>query len=287
MVLGLFLFSSATISQSQPDTLLIASYDVHWKGLRIMTIDSRSEISDDHYSQAITMRTRGLLKLFVDGRIVASSEGRLGKNATLFPEKYESEGQWDEDYYLRRISYNSDGTPSEIVIDMPEDWLDREPVPEELQHALDPLSLIIYAISDPWNLITNAANDTRDENPSGQMTSFDGLQSMAYQLTCDATPGKVKKRRRTIYEGPAYLCIFTGQQTAGYLRDGDDDKNSDEDEIEIRTIQIWLVPTLDSGQFIPVIIEMKSSRGKIKIFLKEFNQELSLEYDGEIGRLSP
>ena len=189
MVLGLFLFSNATLSQSQPDALLIASYDVHWKGLRIMTIDSRTEINDNHYSQAISIRTRGLLKLFVDGRTVASSEGRLGENGTLFPEKYESEGQWDEDYFLRRMSYNSDGTPSKIVIDMPEDWLDREPVPAELQHALDPLSLIIYAISDPWNLITNDANDTGDENPDDQLR-WPPVYGLPAHMRCHARQGK-------------------------------------------------------------------------------------------------
>lgn len=248
-----------------------AQYKIYWKGFKVMTVDALTELSDGHYRQAMEMRVSGMLDLFTDGRTrVVARGGREGDQ--FVPRFYASRSLWDGDIYARVIQYEDGNAVPAIAMDIPQEWLEREAVPDALQANPDPLSLILLATTDPWGLTgAQGAGETIT------LGTFDGLRSYDYQLSCEDGFHNYSSGRDVPYEGRALKCSLSGRQTGGFRIREEHEREEEEDEggrLEDQVITLWLARIEGASLYMPIRIDMESRRGNARILLREINRPL-------------
>lgn len=245
-------------------------YDIYWKGFRVFTLSSNIRIDQRGYRHKSTMETRGVLRLFVRGRSETLSAGRLRRGGReLEARDFLTSGKWNGDVYSRELRFRADGRMRSLDVDMPEEWMNREPVPRRLQRGPDPQSLITWALTDPWGIIGRG----RDLE-AGPFNSFDGIRAIKYMINCEAETRMIDTPR-TFFEGEVNICVLTGKQVAGFWRGDDDTATDEEREYTDQTMTFWLArPAGRSDVYVPVRLDILSRRGLVHAYLKESSVEL-------------
>lgn len=258
--------------QAEP-TGFSASYDIYWKGIRIFTARTNARVGEAGYDHGVSIRTRGILRWFLKAHGEAQASGTRDGRGNLKPASYAARSQWNKKIYSRTVTFAPDGAADRVLVRLPgEPDGEWEPVPDDLMHGPDPLSLLVAAADGLWGMAQGKADKVT-------LRSFDGVRVMEYVVACPDTE-ILKKKRRSIFAGPAIRCVVEGEQLAGFWRDLDENQTSREEEAEDgaevdRRVTLWLAQDSRSALYLPVRMEIRSTRGKLKVFLTETDAELN------------
>jgi Protein of unknown function (DUF3108) len=281
-----------------------ATYDIYWTGLRVFTAESTVSFDDESYTHLVNMRSRGMLKVFVDAEMSIASRGQRSAGQIL-PVEYTSDSIWNDKIYARSVAFDESGhgqlTRNIVPQDDDDDGSYREAVPDDLAIGPDPLGLLAGIVLDHADAFTKTGESRVT------FTSFDGVRSIEYEATCQLDENPLTPSGRSVYAGGAVRCSLDGRQTGGFWKPGENNEasartqrrgargggrggrsggrgargdNSGEDEERITSIDIWFASSADGRYHLPVRME---ARGTIDldIYLAETN--LTLQSPGTLS----
>lgn len=230
-----------------------ASYTAYWSGFSIASMDASLELGADAYRVAATMRTTGLLAVFVRGEQITTVEGRIRPAATplaLEPERFLMEGRWRDS--LRRVAMRWSGPNPEVLALLPANQEEREPVPPELQRGtVDTLTALAA-------LIRLAATENRCD---GSAQVFDGRRRSDFNAVTERVE-TLEPHRWSGFSGRALRCRFEGRQVAGFWKQQDR-----EEAARPRGGTAWLASPGPGLPMIPVRIEADSAWGTVYVHM--------------------
>ncbi|WP_158742607.1 DUF3108 domain-containing protein [Acidisphaera sp. L21] len=197
----------AASAQPAPFTLTYATY-VH--GLNAMNMEAVVALTAQHYQLQLSYRLTGLVGTLFSGQATSTVDGQFRGN-TPVPSRMVSTGVFRGKHRVTAIEWK-DGNPviTQLIPPVEEE---REPVPVADQaHTIDALSAMA------WLFHQVAATGRCD----GAFTTFDGrrLSDLRAQTVGEEV---LAPTTRSSFQGPALRCDFEGHQTAGFLRDTDQD----------------------------------------------------------------
>lgn len=267
----IFLFGSLMVSQNgfaaqdASSTQLISSYDLYWKGIRVVTADSTLSLTETTFNHQMTWRTRGMLRWFVKGKTNAQSSGALGDNFSPLVDTYSSNGKWGKRTFERTVNYDAGGSGTLISITDP--WgeeNEREPVPEGLDVGPDPVTLALLLMKVPTAINNNDNALT--------LTSYDGMRSMAYDITCNETLKPLRKTGHSPYRGAAKECIIKARQTGGFSKAPREE--GEKDPRENHGMSLLFQKLSNKNLYIPIQGTFTTGNGTLKLYLTTTNQPL-------------
>jgi hypothetical protein len=218
-----------------------AAYRVTWLGLLVAegTIAARTDA--DGYVVAYSFGTAGFLRVLADAQAAAEARGRLaGDRAT--PRSFVADGRWRDHTHRSRLDFNPDGTIATMQVDA--DDADREPVPQALRQAPDPLSLAVEAA------LGAAAGRTLDGR------SFDGRRAAEARLACGGLEAVSDGTGRP--DVPALRCEMTARLVAGASR-----RYRGRSTRLDGPITVWLEPAVVPGVAWPIRVDAPTTWGHV------------------------
>jgi hypothetical protein len=161
---------------------------------------------------------------------------------------------WRDNERSWAVAFDADGRAVEVEVPA-DDQLDRDPVPEELQVAPDPLALLLAAIDSAAPGVAMSGN------------SFDGRRVLRFDLDCaptmvaftDVPPGAAAAAERE-----ALACTVGGELIAGGSRRWRDREHDDEDR---KPATVWLSEGIVEGHLWPVRVVGESRYGTVTVDL--------------------
>lgn len=242
-----------TTAAAAPAGPVQASYTAYWSGLSIAAMDASLDLGAETYRVAATMRTLGMLALFVRGEQVTLVEGRVQPGATplaLQPSRFSMEGTWRST--LRRVAMSWTGGQPEVLALLPANQEEREPVPPELQRGtVDTLTALAA-------LVRQAATSNRCD---GAAQVFDGRRRSDFTATTEGME-TLEAHRWSGFAGPALRCRFEGRQVAGFWKQQDR-----EEAARPRGGLAWFASPGPGLPMIPVRIEADSTWGTVYVHM--------------------
>ena len=268
--------SFATQETSPPtQNQLITNYDLYWKGIRVVTADSTLTIKPETYDHQMTWRTRGMLSWFVKGKTNANARGLLNANFSPQAEHYSSDGKWGKRTFERSVVYGTDGKGSLASITDP--WGDeneREPVPEGLDVGPDPVTLALLLMKIPVDL--------GQDQDTLTLTSYDGIRSMAYDVTCKEALQPLRNTGHSTYRGLAKECIIKARQTGGFSTAPREEE--EKDPREDHGMSLLFQKLVGENLYVPVQGTFTTRDGTLKLYLTAINKPIQ-EIEPEIKAL--
>lgn len=230
-----------------------ASYAAYWSGFSIATMDASLELGAEAYRVEATMRTAGLLAMFVRGEQVTLAEGRIEPAKTplaLRPQRFLMEGRWRD--RLRRVALAWAGERPEVLALLPANQEEREPVPPELQHGtVDTLTALAA-------LVRLVALENRCD---GAAQVFDGRRRSDFTAVTEGME-TLEPHRWSGFSGPALRCRFEGRQIAGFWKEQDRAEAA-----KPRGGTAWFASPGPGLPVIPVRIEADSAWGTVYVHM--------------------
>ncbi|MGY8985254.1 MAG: DUF3108 domain-containing protein [Sphingomonadales bacterium] len=272
-------FAATSLADRTSSATIKTAYDIYWKGIRVFTIKSETELLEDSYSHESHMRSRGVLALFLKTNMNLEARGINSSDGIAQAEFYRSYSIWNKNIYEREVHFGPDGFASKVMVNIPDDNDEegyREEVAAEFQISPDPLSLFIGLMKNHHNIISRKSKSTT-------LSSFDGSRSMKYVSNCSFPEDNLKYTRKSDFKGQAHYCEIKLKQTGGFWHGDEDetDKARNEDE-EQKPLKVWFGKT-EGGFLLPVKMEFKSGRGTLKIYLKDLNRKfLSIDTSQDV-----
>lgn len=180
------------------------SYEMYMLGLTLGHVDVSARINGANYVAQSTLDTKGLISIFWQAHIEASSNGQLA-TAGMHPAQYAAMSRHGAKLQNVTVNYNHDG-PTEVISDPPYN-LNKYPVTEEQRRAtVDPLSAMLYVATG----ITASTT-----NPCGTIAPvYDGRRRYDIQLSYERTENV--ELNNHAYKGPALICQIKYVQIAGF-----------------------------------------------------------------------
>jgi Protein of unknown function (DUF3108) len=244
-LLTLILVPGAARAQTER---LLAGYEIAWQGLEIAAFEADLATEPERYQLSYRARTTGLLGWLFPFVSEGSSEGARSA-AQAMPQRYRAGSTRRDESRSWAVTFDTDGRAIEIELPQ-QDLADREPVPEELRVAPDPLALMLGAIG-------RAA-------PGVRLTgmSFDGKRAVRYELACaqELAPVPDKPPAAAAAGQDALACTVDGELAAGASRRWG--KRSMRNE-ERDPATVWLARGLAGSGFWPVLVEAQTRYGEV------------------------
>jgi hypothetical protein len=242
----------------QAQDRLFAGYAIDWEGLHIGAFEAILERAPGRYQLSYEARAEGMIGWLFPFVSHGSSEGARSA-AQIMPERYQV-GSRGRDYD-RSWAVAFDGDGRAVVAAVPEDeLLDREPVPDALQVAPDPLALMLDAI-------TQAAPGVRSTG-----NSFDGKRALRFALDCAPAMvalTDVPAGAAAAAEHDALACTVDGELVGGAsrrwrgrtMRDG-----------EREPATVWLRGGILDGSLWPVRVVAETRYGTVTAHLVQLER---------------
>jgi hypothetical protein len=220
-----------------------ASWLVHWGGLEIGALDADARLLDGAYRLSLSAESRGLLAWLVDLQSRVEAEGALDDDGVI-PARYRVDSRWNRSERRTRLRFDAAGRMAALAVD-PEPGDEREPVPEDLRRAPDPLSAFLRAVRAVMG----------DPGRAHGFTSYDGARAAAFTVAC---PVRAEVTHGIELPAEALVCEVTGEQTGGRHRRFGDSR------IDAPS-RVWLVPA--GGIAVPVRAEVPTTLGRVIVRL--------------------
>lgn len=245
---------------AQAQDRVFASYAIDWQGLHIGAFDARLLTEPGRYELSFEARTEGLIGWLFPFVSRGSSMGTRTAGE-IMPERFQGDSAWRDNTRLWVVAFDEGGRAVEI--DAPEDdEHDRDPVPEALQVAPDPLALLLRAI------VTAAPGVQLSGN------SFDGRRVISSELDCaptmvalaDVPPGAAAAAERE-----ALACTVAGHLVAGGSRRWREREEGADEEHKPATV--WLSEGIVEGSLWPVRVVGESRYGTVTARLVALNPD--------------
>lgn len=210
-----------------------AVYAFSWAGLDVGRLEVRLEADAAGYRAGWEADTTGLAGTLFPFTSQGTAEGRRDGDRFL-PDRYDGSSAWGDGGSRWHVRFAPDGRATQVELP-PEEVARREPVPDALQVAPDPASLLLGAIEQ-------AGPGVRLD---GQ--SFDGRRAMRVELACaDAKSGA---------ELP---CTVSGRLLAGASRQGRPPSG-----VEREPWRVWLRGGVHGEGLWPVRLEAPTRFGTV------------------------
>jgi hypothetical protein len=174
-------------------------------GLGLGNVDMDAKFTGDKYHVTSNLETKGVVNVFWQSQIQATSSGKLTKT-TMQPQSYDSFYTGHKANHQEVALTYENGDPVRLYANPTYPTTGYEVKPEEKKGTFDPLSAVIHIASGV---------DADPGNPCGVKTAvFDGRRRYNVNMT------KVKpvdiKMDNGLYKGPALLCQIDYKQISGY-----------------------------------------------------------------------
>ena len=226
---------------------LTAHYSIEWLGLVVGEVAWSLSSTADAYGFAMTARSAGTARTFVDVTSQVEATGLLCA-ASACARQYQSRTKVRNGEYRRHVRYDSDGKANLVEFVVPEDGWGREraPVPQEQQIGPDPVGamLALMARAQPGRTATGR--------------SFDGKQVVHYRLSCPAALSAVPASSNAVpHEGAGYACSLKADVVAGRALS----EEAEESYRDRPAVTIWMAAMPTAGQLIPLQFAYKSRLG--------------------------
>lgn len=254
---------------------LDATYNFYWKGILVATAETQLALAPETYAMQLSLRMRGIAKLFSNGHSYVSSHGQLTPGGDVIPALYTSTGRWDGKDYAQTMMFDVKGALAEQKLDWPEKWLEefkREPVPETLQVGPDPASLIAKLVRLPLERVTG--QDAHTER------AFDGDSVLDWRMTCSAEPTLLEPSSHSPYSGEAHECGFSADLVAGERiltekqqkeaekrRKKAEKRRAKGKEDDEEPPVLWVQPFGNDSYLLPVRAEVHTGMGRVVMYL--------------------
>jgi hypothetical protein len=174
-------------------------------GITLGKVDMDVKFAGDKYHAVSNLETSGVVNVFWQSTIQATSNGRLaGRQFT--PELYDSFYTGHSEKHQEVSLTYENGYPARLYANPPYPVRGFEVKPEEKKGSLDPLSAMIFIAS---------GIGARDGNPcSVKVPIFDGRRRYDIEM---ANAKKVEiTTDNGLYKGPGVECEITYKQISGY-----------------------------------------------------------------------
>lgn len=251
--LALPLAAFGAAAETRAPTQVQASYTAYWSGFSVATLDASLEFGADAYRVVGTMRTTGMLAVFVNGETTSYVEGRIRPSAAplaLAPERFGMEGRWRD--RLRAVAMAWQGPNPEVLRLEPANQEERDPVPPELQRGT------VDALTALAALVRQAATSNRCD---GAAEVFDGRRRSDFKAVTEGME-TLPAHRWGGFAGPALRCRFEGRQIAGFWKE-----QNREEASKPRGGTAWFASPGPGLPMIPVRIEAESNWGTVYVHM--------------------
>lgn len=213
----IFVLSFTAVSQPLPDVDAKAQYDVYWKGFRIVTGNIDMKLQAESYDVTMDFYPRGMAKLFMSGRTDVTAHGLvIPENQKVSSRDWRTVGRWNKKDSKRHISFNEEGSAQQIDIELPEDEDEYplKPISDEYRRGIDPMSLFVSVLREPWVNIT--PDNTAAHSFSQQV--IDGQYVQKVTMNCAPEPSVLRyKKGRSPYGGDAIKCTVDFKILDGFV----------------------------------------------------------------------
>lgn len=238
-----------------------ARYTIHWMGAQVASSALSLRLDESGYGLALTARTEGLLRTFVDARTRLEATGN-GMAAQARPLVYRTDTQVRREDVRRHVTFDAQGRATVIERTLPrKGWgSQREPVPQALQAGPDPVAAMMRLFADP---------------PASQLSlrAFDGVQSTEYRYRCMAQTEMLPVSPHTAYAGPTRRCFLSFEVIAGRAID-EEASEARERERQRPPATLWIAPVRGSSLWVPVRFEQKGRLGTVTGYLASFGEAM-------------
>ncbi len=180
------------------------SYDMYMLGLTLGRVDVSARIDGPAYVAQSTLDTRGLISVFWQAHIEASSNGQLAPTG-MHPAQYAAVSRHGSKIQNVTVNYNGEG-PIEVLSNPPYN-LNKYPVTDEQRrNTVDPLSAMLFVAT---GITANA------DNPCGTTAPvYDGRRRYDIHFVYQKTENVELSNHA--YKGPAFVCQVKYVQIAGF-----------------------------------------------------------------------
>lgn len=230
----LFLPAAAAFAQGQGSVSLHAQYETYAAGVRVADVQSGFSFGPSSYQISLSYRTTGIVGFFFKGHQLDAVNGSWNKLRPV-PSRFLGQGAWKDQDRVAEIEYRQ-GNP--IIRQLiPLNTAEREPVPESLQaNSIDTLSALA-------GLIRTVDSTGRCDTA---VRTFDGRRAVeieAHTVGDEMLP----PTSRSVFEGKALRCDFSGRMLAGFKFD--DDRGRDAKPMRGSA---WMASVVPGGPLLPV-----------------------------------
>ena len=243
-ILSIFVIVVLGPSVAAAEERVEATYEVLWGGLEIGRFDATMSVDDVDYRLAYQARTTGFLGWVFPFVSAGTSVGVL-EGAAPAPVRFVGESRRRDGLNSWAVEFTPSGRAAEVMVETAVDE-QRDPVPEALRRAPDPLALALEATS-------RAA-----PGAAWTGTSFDGKRAVRFELVCD---GAERPIELTIASQPlerALGCTLDGGVEAGRSKRWSDGR----DEAR-RPARVLVSRELVPGRYWPVRVEASTRFGTV------------------------
>jgi hypothetical protein len=237
----LFLLSpGASLAQDR----LEAAYELRWRGLEIARFEVTLATDRAAYRLAYAARTTGFIAWLFPFTSAGASEGAMAGSGPL-PERYAGRSSRRDGTSTWSVEFGPEGDARRVEVEVPEDE-ERDPVPDALRVAPDPLTLALQA--------------TRAVAPGIRLagTSFDGKRAVRFALVCDPAERALTPDEALLAIETALGCSLDGEIAAGASRRWPSGRDA-----ERRPAQVLLSREIVAGRYWPVRVEAQTRFGAV------------------------
>lgn len=227
---------------------IVLDYDVRFGPLRLLSMRTTADLSEESYSAVADMRTVGLVATLFPWESQSRSSGRRGAR-TLSPLAHRTEGLYRGQRRLVDLDYSGEvATVARIEPPPEEDW--REAVPADLRRdTIDPLTATLAAL---------------EADCRGTLRVFDGRRRYDLQLS-DLGTATLEDSSYRVYAGPTRRCQAVVHALGGFWRE--DPRNSEKPT----TLDYWIAAPQPDLPPVPVYLELAGARGTLAVHLTAVN----------------
>jgi hypothetical protein len=197
-------------ARAEPPPVQLA-YEGYVAGFRVFTLQTLASVSADAYRVEIGYRTAGVLASFISGDLHSTVQGQF-RDLMAQPQRFMSWGLWLGKARQTLIDYPKGDPVVRTLVPLVDEA--REPVPPETTPGtVDSLSAVAM-------LVHRVTASGRCE---GKARVFDGRR-LSEIVARTGGIEVLKREHGSRFAGPALRCDFVGQQLAGFLMDGDQER---------------------------------------------------------------
>jgi hypothetical protein len=232
--------SGASLAQER----LEAAYELRWRGLEIARFEVTLAADEAAYRVAYAARTTGFIAWLFPFTSAGASEGGMAGPAPA-PEHYTGRSIRRDGTSTWSVDFGPEGDARRVEVKVPEDE-ERDPVPDALRVAPDPLALALQA--------------TRAAAPGIRFagTSFDGKRAVRFELVCEPAERALVPDDLALAIGSALGCTLDGEVVAGASRRWPSGRDA-----ERRPAQVLLSREIVGGRYWPVRVEAQTRFGAV------------------------
>jgi hypothetical protein len=241
---------AAPAQESDPVALRIEVYG--FAGFHILTNRTRLATSDDRYTIAMDLDTRGIASVFVDLTSHSEVRGRLSRDA-VHPDAYHGDVRRNGDDRHYRIDYRADGT---VASDQtpPSAALRSSAATDQMHGTVDQLTAFFIL----------ERQLAQRESCALVVPVFDGLSRYNLRFS-NAQPETLTPDGRQHFAGPTIACDVRREDVPGFP--GGHDANGG----TYKRGKIWYARLAGGNQMVPVRMEFDTEFGTVEGYLAELH----------------